>query len=329
MPCSDCADNDWNCPYPYCSMSSSRHWNVTRHIQRRHQGSGMPINENRFIHKMSRDPSIQKGFGSYRGATVMEAIAATSQKQEKKFDPFDQVLPLLRNAAEFTNLLKQFSPQPKSIPKFGSSPYGSLYNAGSPPFGVFNNNNLNRPNYSFNNGRGEVVGYYGCSCGVCLVNDPLPIYNRKCSKGLYSGQQETQAILSEHQCESQRVVKCSSLPQNIKEEIIINLDKNLPYTLLNTVNSWTNNCARLASHEIPPNVKIDPIDLFPKNEDHWSIRAIKKRETRFNSVEELKEFIVSASNRTLGIFRIHSHSQDKEMKVPYFIAITPTGSFPS
>jgi hypothetical protein len=291
----------------------------------------MPINDNHF-HKMSRDPSIQKGFGSYPGVAVAEAIAVTSQlssqKQEKKFDPFDQVLPLLRNAAEFTNLLKQISPQPKSIPIFGSSPYGSLYKAGSPPFGVFNNN-LNSLNYSFNNGRGEVVGYHGYSCRVCLVNDPLPIYIRKYSKGLTSGQQETQAIPSEHQCNSQRVVMCSSLPQNTKEEIIINLDKSLPYTVLNTVNSWTNNCARLASHEIPPNIKIDPIDLFPKNEDHWSIRTIKKRGTRFNSIEELKEFIVSAGNRTLGIFRIQSHSQDKEMKVPYFIAITPTVFFPS
>jgi len=312
-------------------MSSSRHWNVTRHIQRRHQGSGMPINENRFIHKMSRDPSIQKGFGSYPGVAVAEAIALTSQlssqKQEKKFDPFDQVLPLLRNAAEFTNLFKQISPQPKSIPIFGSSPHGSLYNVGSPPFGVFNNN-LNSSNYSFNNGRGEVVGYHGYSCHVCLVNDPLPIYNRKCSKGLTSGQQETQATVSEHQCKPERVVMCSSLPKNTKEEIIINLDKSLRYTVLNTVNSWTNNCARLASHEIPPNVKINLIDLFPKNEDHWSIKTIKKRGTRFNSVEELKEFIVSAGNRTLGIFRIQSHSQDKEMKVPYFIAITP-GPFPS
>lgn len=40
----DCSyDKKWNCPN--CQMSSTRHWNMHRHIDRRHVGMGEPITD--------------------------------------------------------------------------------------------------------------------------------------------------------------------------------------------------------------------------------------------------------------------------------------------
>jgi hypothetical protein len=33
----------WYCPH--CSQTSSRHWNLKKHIERKHQGRGQPIRE--------------------------------------------------------------------------------------------------------------------------------------------------------------------------------------------------------------------------------------------------------------------------------------------
>jgi hypothetical protein len=80
----------------------------------------------------------------------------------------------------------------------------------------------------------------------------------------------------------------------------------------------------LLSFEIPFNIqKVYSIDLFPKHENHWSTRAIKKRQTAFNNDEELKDFICSANNATFGIFNVHLQSQQKDSKSTYFLFVSP------
>lgn len=322
--CTDCADKNWNCPHPQCGMSSDRNWNVKRHIQRRHQGIGMPSHQDDIIHKMCGEDSTQKAFASYSSA-VARAIAAgsllSSQQREKNTDLLDHTLPILRKFAEYTSLLEQLSSHSHTMPTFFPNIYWPTYGTVIP----LSNNNRESLSHSFLNSELQVVGYLGFLCDVCLVNHPLAIYSRKLTKLSNSGQQEIQTIRTEHQCNIQRAVRFRSLPMNTKTEIILNLFESLPETVLKKVNAWTDDRPCLVSRKFPPNVQNgNTIDLFPENENHWSIRATKNRQILFNNLEELKDFIMSARNATLGLFRIHSNSQDKEPKVPYFIAVTPS-----
>jgi hypothetical protein len=322
-PCSDCADKNWDCPYPQCGMSSNRNWNVRRHIQRIHQGIGIPSNQGDIIHKAHGEDSTRKHFGSYSNV-LTQAIAAasmiSSKRREKNIDPLDHALPILRKVAEFNTLLDQIRPSRQRHPTFFQGPYLPTYATVIP---LSDNNIESHHNYFLDSGL-QVVGYLGFLCTLCLVNHPLPIYNRKLINRL-NEHREIRPIMTEHICNSRRALRFRSSPINTKIKIILNLYENLTETVMKEVNIWTNNRPCLTSHEFSPDAQMgNPIDLFPKNENHWSIRACRNKQILFNSFEELKDFIVSAHNATLGLFRIHSSSQDKEPKVPYFIAITPS-----
>src|SRR3989442_281177 len=116
--CLHCSHKDWNCPYPHCRMSSNRHWNVTRHLQRTHDGVGMPLNKNDFTSKMYKESASREG--SLSALAIASSIAAASisstQKQEKKYDPFDHILQPLRKAAEFKTLFSELSSSSQGIP---------------------------------------------------------------------------------------------------------------------------------------------------------------------------------------------------------------------
>ena len=77
--CFHCSDNGWNCPYPHCRMSSNRHWNVVRHLERRHDGVGVPLNQNDFAPKMYKEFANQEP--SLSPTAVASSIAAVLYHQ--------------------------------------------------------------------------------------------------------------------------------------------------------------------------------------------------------------------------------------------------------
>lgn len=321
--CLHCSDNGWNCPYPLCRMSSNRHWNVVRHLERRHDGVGVPLNQNDFAPKMYKEFANQEP--SLSPTAVASSIAATSvssaHKQEKNNDPFDHVLPALRKVAEFKNLLSELSPGPQGIPISASS-YGFTHAACNRLSTAFRNPAYSQP-FCFNDDEFEIVGYRGYACESCLINHPLVIYARKRPEQGQQ-QQQPQIISTEHQCDSQRLMSCSSLLTKTKNKIIVNLHYRLPESVMKAVNGWTKNRSCLLSIEIPYNIQKGYfIDLFPKHENHWSTRATKKRQTAFNNAEELKDFICSANNATFGMFNVHLQSQQKDSKSTYFLFVSP------
>ena len=324
--CIHCSDKDWNCPHPYCSMSSSRHWNVIRHIGRRHDGLGVPINQNDFTSKPYKESANRER--SQPLSAIASSLAAASlssaQKQQKNIDPFDYILPRLRKTAELKNLLSQLSTRSQGNPVFASS-YGFTHAACNRLSNSFSNLTYPQP-FCFNDDEIEIVGYRGYACGSCLINHPLAIYTPK-QPALGQQKQQRQLlqiIPTSHQCDSQRLIRCSSLPTETKHEIIANLYSSLPETIMKTVNGWTKNRSCLLSIEIPYNIqKVYCIDLFPKHENHWSIRTTKKRQTAFINAEEVKDFICSANNATFGLFNVHLPSKQMDSESTYFLAIRP------
>jgi hypothetical protein len=321
--CPHCSHKDWNCPYPQCSMSSNRHWNVIRHLERTHDGVGIPLNQNDFSSIYKESASRERSLSPIAIASSIAAASLSSaHKQEKNYDPLDHVLPALRKVAEFKTLLSELSPPSQGIPISASSyaAYNRLSNA-------FCNPAYSQP-FCFNDDEFEIVGYRGNTCGSCLTNHPLAIYTRKQPESgqqrPQQQQQQQQIIPTTHQCDSQRLINCSSLPTKAKNEIIVNLHYGLPESIMEAVSAWTKNRSCLLSFEIPYNIqKGYSIDLFPKHENHWSTRATKKRQTAFNNAEELKNFICSANNATFGLFNVHLQSQQKDSKSTYFLFVSP------
>ena len=306
-------------------MSSSRHWNVTRHIGRRHDGLGVPINQNDFTSKPYKESANRER--SQPLSAIASSLAAVSlssaQKQQKNIDPFDYILPRLRKTAELKNLLSQLSTRSQGNPVFASS-YGFTH-AACRLSNAFSNLPYPQP-FCFNDDEIEIVGYRGYACGSCLINHPLAIYTPKQpALGQQKQQrQQLQIIPTSHQCDSQILIRCSSLPTETKHEIIANLYSSLPETIMKTVNAWTKNRSCLLSIEIPYNIqKVYCIDLFPKHENHWSIRTTKKRQTAFINAEEVKDFICSANNATFGLFNVHLPSKQMDSESTYFLAIRP------
>ena len=168
----------------------------------------------------------------------------------------------------------------------------------------------------------EILSYHGYTCGSCLTNHPLAIYTRKQPE---LGQQKQQQIIpTQHQCDSQRLIDCSSLPTKTKNKIIVDLHYRLPENITKAVNGWTKNRSCLLSIEIPYDIQEGYcIELFPEHENHWSIRTIQKKQTAFNSAEEVKDFICSANNATFGLFNVHLLSQQKDSKSTYFLFVSP------
>jgi len=108
----------WNCPYSYCGMSSN-----TRHLERKHFGAGMPLNQIDFTTKMYKESASRER--SLSPIAIASAIAAaslsSSQKHGKNHNHVDHVLRPLRKAAEFKNLLSEISPRSQGIPIPSSS----------------------------------------------------------------------------------------------------------------------------------------------------------------------------------------------------------------
>jgi len=313
-------------------MSSKRHWNVRRHIGTRHDGLGVPINQsqNAFTSKTYKESANRE---RSQPAIIASSIAAASlssfQKQEKNNDLFDHILPLLRKTAEYINLLSQLSPRSQGNPISASS-YGFTHAGCNYLSNAFSNPTL-RQHLCFNDAEFEILGYRGYTFGSCLTNHQLAIYTAK-RAALGQHQQEQLQLISmpiptRHQCDSQKLIRCQSLPTKIKHEIIADLYNRLPESIMTTVNGWTRNRSCLLSIEIPYDIQEGYcIELFPEHENHWSIRTIQKKQTAFNSAEEVKDFICSANNATFGLFNVHLLSQQKEFKSTYFMAISPIGT---
>jgi hypothetical protein len=98
----------WNCPS--CAMSSSRHWNVVRHIHRRHDGVGEPASN--FMMQYDRNPkSIAQsrspfhlgGRGSY--SYSQDYTSAKEQRSKTLIQSMDEFIEPLKKLVEYKHLL--------------------------------------------------------------------------------------------------------------------------------------------------------------------------------------------------------------------------------
>jgi len=226
----------------------------------------MPLNKDDFTSKMYKEYAGQEPSLSpiAIASSITAASISSTQNQKRTYDPVEQVLRPLRKAAEFKNLISELSPRSQGIPLY-ANPYlvsNRLYNTVS-------NRAYSQP-FCFNDDEFEIAGYVGFTCGSCLTNDPLTISSRKQSELDQQVQlQQLQIIRTEHQCDPQKLITCSSIPNKAKDKIILDLQRELQGSIIKAVNNWTKSTACLISFEVPYNLqKGYSIDLFPDHENH-------------------------------------------------------------
>ena len=284
----------WNCPN--CEMSSSRHWNVKRHIQRRHRTMGEPVNHDTMQHYNDMIPQNFRFPFAYSHHTSLSSLTR-KEKPHKNFSDLleDQILQPLRKMVEYKNLVSQLSAMQQQTGIMPGS--GGIYP--SMPSMTFDrakyNDNLSRySRFEDSDDYSEAVGFRSHICEKCLITHIDTIFFHKDGQ---SGQIETT-----HTCNSKRLDDAQLEPN--KDKTINDLYDKLPEVMKKKVNSWTGNNAYLVAIEMPPNVDLNNcFDVTPTDENHWAARAIKDKQTILND-EELSDFLCKVRNATYAAFKV-------------------------
>jgi hypothetical protein len=325
----------WCCPH--CSQTSSRHWNLKKHIKRRHQGIGRPIREDGWhststasttMHFISDLTNLQNNSNNYdlnyqRYPHTFSAALRKKEEEEdisKKRDPLEEILQFwrpivqkIKEILEIRNLFSQIryaaSQQQPIIPSICLGGF-SLPSS---------TDELDSPFMTFTPKRDplkdRIIGYTGYLCETCFANVPLAIYH------FIEYDKVVDAI---HICHPKRLAKMQWLTENEKWNNINDLHRTLSEEIAKEVKEWTNNNTYLISrklHSIPENYN-DFKTLLPakvNDEDHWVRRVIKENQILLND-NELLDYIRSANNKTYEYFYIQVN-QDKQPQ-PYFMFIS-------
>jgi hypothetical protein len=293
----------WNCPN--CEISSTRHWNLQRHIQRQHGGMYEPVRDEKMQYLEETNPQNFHLPLDYSHSTSSFPFLTRKDKSDKKFsDILEAQNLLLRKVIEFMSLRSQlFTIQQQQQQRL--MPGSVYYSMPSMTFDTEeSNNDLSEESSLDNENDSEIVGYRDHVCEKCSIISIDTIFRHKDGE---SGHVETT-----HTCNPKRLDDAQLEPN--KDKTINDLYEKLPEVMKKKVNSWTENSAYLVAIEMPPNVALNNcFEITPNNENHWAARAIKDKQTILND-EELSDFLCKVRNATYASFKVISPSSQQQQE---------------
>jgi hypothetical protein len=294
----------WNCPH--CQISSSRHWNMQRHIDRRHGGTGEPVTYDTAQYYKDMNPQNFHFPLDYSHHASLSFLTRKG-KSDKKFSEFldDQILQPLRKMVEYKNLTSQLftmQQQQRIMPDdSGGIVYPSILSM-TYDSDESNNNLSEHPRFEGN--YSQIVGYRGNVCEKCSIITVDAIFRHKDGE---SGQ-----IKTTHTCNSKRLDDAQLDPN--KDKTINDLDEKLAEVMKKKVNSWTENCAYLVAIGMLPNIALNNcFEITPTDENHWAARATKNKKTILND-DELSDFLHKVRNSTYASFKFISQSSQEQQQ---------------
>jgi len=108
----------WNCPV--CTMRSTRHWNVERHIGRLHEGLGEPVNESGKTKEqcqidmnmqISHNNQNSQKLATFRQDRFKESRFSRTHNygmdNNKRWDFMDEIIEPVKKMLEFTKVLTE------------------------------------------------------------------------------------------------------------------------------------------------------------------------------------------------------------------------------
>jgi hypothetical protein len=289
----------WSCSN--CQMSSDRHYNVRRHIQRRHGGIGEPVSDDTLQYYKDINPqNYLFPIGYSRHASL--SFLTRKEKPRKNFSDVleHQFLQPVRKVVELKNLISQLSNIQQQRIASGGGVYTSM------PSTTFDSsesrNNLSEESSLDNEDDLEVVGYRGHVCEKCTIINIYTIFRHNDGE---NGQIETT-----HTCNSKLLDDAQLKPD--KDKTITDLYEKLPEIMKKKVNSWTENSAYLVAFEMPPNVALNNcFEITPTDDNHWATRAIKHKRTTLTD-KELSDFLHKVRDSTYAAFKVISPSSQQQ-----------------
>jgi hypothetical protein len=289
-------------------MSSNRHWNVQRHIQRQHRTMSEPVRcDTMHYHKDTNPQNLHFPFAYFHDTSL--SFLGRKEKPHKDFSDLleDQILQPLRKVIEYKNLVSQLSTiQPQQQQRIIPGGDGILYpNMPSMTFDTDeSNNNLSEESSLANENDSEIVGYRDHVCEKCSIISIDTIFRHK--------DEESGHVETTHTCNPKRLDDAQLEPN--KDKTINDLYEKLPDYMKKKVNSWTNNSAYLVAIEMPPNAAVkNSFEITPTDENHWAMRAINDKQTILND-EELSDFLCKVRNATYAFFKVISPSSQQQQQ---------------
>ena len=276
-------------------MFSTRHWNVERHIQRRHGGRFEPVSDDIiYYNKKIKTENTRFPLGQSQSTP----LSFVTLKENSRFTHFveDKLLLPLRKAVEYKNLLNQLSllqqQQPTTVPvsvHYETQPHMT--------FDVHSTNTISGSNnieWHLRLNDLTIIGYRADVCQKCLIIYTYALFSNKNAK--------SEIVATKHKCNSKRL---SDAEHEIdKHKIITALYETLPKVLKKTVKSWTKNTPFVVAIEMPLNFTANNIfDITPTNETHWASRAIKYQQQILND-QDLTDFLNKVKNTTCAFFKV-------------------------
>ena len=301
-------------------MASSRHWNLERHIQRRHGGMGEPIRYGTMQYYKDMNPKNFLFRFAYSSHTPLSSLTKEEKSHKNFSDVLEhQILQPLRKLVEYKNLISQLSniqreQQQRILPSGDPSTPSMTFDSSE------SRNNLSKESSLHNEDDLAIVGYRGHVCEKCSIISIDTIFRHTDGE---SGRIETK-----HPCNSKRL--SDARVESDKNKIINDLYEKLPEVMKKKVNSWTENSAYLVAMEMPPNVALNNcFEINPTDDSHWALRAVKNTQTILND-EELSDFLCKVRDSTYAAFKVIAPSwqqrqQQESSTRPYLMIITDNG----
>jgi hypothetical protein len=295
----------WNCPN--CEgMSSSRLWNVKRHLYIKHNGIGEPIcnktnsSSNNVNIKAYNSPRI-----NYRYPNDLNPIPKSFHKH---YDFAEETLNFLRKMVEYKNLLAQLRPtfsrpfDNPNVPYHGllTSNFGDIHHT------IKISNMFEKP---FPPDHWIIIGFKGRVCDSCLDNIYVPVFFK------FEGNHEI--FEPQHDCYEIDLLYSAEETEEVLNTSIINLTKQM----MKLIKIWLQGMDYLIlARQIGEHYPIIGYINADQN-DHWSARAIKDKVTTLKDDNELTDFLSKTNNSTFGVFKVYSSQQQSIARFYLFMII--------
>jgi hypothetical protein len=293
----------WHCPY--CKMSSSRHWNVKRHIYTKHNGVGEPVYNH--TNYSSNAANIKAFNTSYTYPHYSNDSSGIPKSFHKGYDFADTLINFMRKMVEFKSLLIQL--QPPFTPPVGS-PNFAYQNLSPPIFNdvyqtIYTSMIFQKP---FPPNSWITTGLKALVCPKCLKEVLIPTFFK------IEGKEEI--FEPQHEC-----IKASLYTMEETEQVLKTGNINLTKQMSKIIKAWLlgENCIIWAK-EIKQHYSISTEGININQKDDWPARAIRDKFTELKDDNELMDFLAKTNNSTSGIFKIYS-SQNSSPKFYLFMII--------
>jgi|GEM_PF-4187081 len=343
----------WNCPH--CRMVSPRHWNVSRHILRVHDGLGEPTNEFGKTRKEQHrtNTNLEFGYGNYYhdsqkspsflpvkfkesrvggGSTLKDGLPNNNNKS--LWDFMDDFIEPVKKVLEFKRALDELAPSSQYYSYHYYSPYAishqypqsrlhlsspiNFSSAGSMAVGQreSTHNSIGEDENNMDFDVGDLEIIIGYQGYFC--KDCLIFH----PLALYLDRQGKIAQIR-HKCNSQRLHDIQHILDKKKE--VSELISQIPGKMKSVVNEWTRNQNCIYAVEVKKEeLASDHLDLVTDlavtDNQSWIARAIRDKQTTLTD-EEIEDFLGRCGYSTFSYFNIHLSDNNDVPPVCYTIGI--------